>query len=231
MSVPSLAGDPRSSILDPRSSKHVICLIGGIGSGKSRVAAELVRRGARVVSGDAIGHEALRQPEIRERVVQRWGSTILDEHGEVSRRKLGAIVFADPGERQALEALVFPWIGRRLDEEVRTACADPKAQLVVVDAAVLLEAGWYGCCDWIVYVHAPRPVRLRRLAEQRGWNEKEVDARARAQLALTAKASRADFAVDNSGPADQLARQLDFVLSHLGAARRLAEVGSCGTNR
>src|SRR5262245_28692954 len=134
--------DPRSSILDPRSSKPVIGLIGGIGSGKSRVAEEFARRGGRVVSGDQAGHEALRQSDIRARVVERWGKPVLDEQGEVSRRAVGRIVFADADERQALEAMVFPYIERRLREQIAEAKADPGVALVVLDAAIMLEAGW-----------------------------------------------------------------------------------------
>src|SRR5262245_2345367 len=84
----------------------VIGLIGGIGSGKSRVAAEFACRGGRVISGDELGHEALRQPGIKEQVVRRWGPEVLNEKDDVDRRKLGAIVFADAAQRKALEALV-----------------------------------------------------------------------------------------------------------------------------
>jgi dephospho-CoA kinase len=184
-----------------------------MGSGKSQVAAELARRGARVISGDQIGHEALRQPEILAQVLARWGKGVLDEAGNVSRQKLGAVVFADPQERRGLETLVFPWIGRRLAEEV--AATDPTVPLIVVDAAVMLEAGWNSCCDVVVYVHAPRPVRLKRLAEQRGWSEKEVDARAQAQLSLTEKASRAAFVLENAGTLEQLGLQIDALLRQL----------------
>src|SRR3954470_996810 len=149
----------------PDSRTPVIGLIGGIGSGKSRVAAEFVRHGARVVSGDQAGHEALRQPELRSRVLERWGPEVLDEKGEINRRRLGAMVFADPAELRALEALVFPWIERRLRAEI-DAAAHEGVPLVVLDAAVMLEAGWDKVCDRIVYVHTPREQRLQRLAEQ-----------------------------------------------------------------
>src|SRR4051794_35604604 len=76
--------------------KPVVGLIGGIGSGKSRVAAEFARRGARVVSGDDLAHAALRQPEVREQVARRWGPQVLDAQGEVNRRRLAEIVFAEP---------------------------------------------------------------------------------------------------------------------------------------
>ena len=200
--------------------KAVIGLVGGIGSGKSRVAAALARRGARVLVGDDLGHEALRQPDLRGRVAEEFGPEVLAPCGEVNRRKLGAVVFADPARRRALEAIVFPWIERRIREEVARAQGDPDVRLIVLDAAVLLEAGWNSVCDRLVYVDVPRPVRLRRLAEQRGWSEKEVEARESAQLPLTEKANRADFAVDNSGPPEALEPQLDDLLRRLpgGAA-------------
>ena len=198
--------------------KPVVALIGGIGSGKSRIAAELVRRGGYVIPGDQLGHEALRQPHIRAEVVRRWGSEVLDAAGEVDRKKLGRRVFADPAELKALEALVFPWIERRFAEETAAARADPAVRVIVLDAAILLEAGWRKFCDRVVYVHAPRPARLRRLAEQRGWGAKEVEGRERAQLSLTEKASRADDALDNSGSPDDISRQVDGLLRRWGLA-------------
>jgi dephospho-CoA kinase len=197
--------------------KLVVGLIGGIGSGKSRVGALFAERGARVISGDALGHEALRQPDIKARVVERWGQDVLTGAGEIDRRRLGARVFADTAELRALEALVFPYIGSRLQEEVAKAQADPEVRLVLVDAAVMLEAGWAAACDRLVYVHAPRAERLRRLA-QRGWGAKEVEARERMQLPLTDKVSRADVALDNSGPAEETARQVDALLRQWGLA-------------
>ena len=102
---------------------------------------------------------------------------------------------------------------------IHRANADPTVRLIVIDAAVLLEAGWNAVCDWIVYIHAPRAERLRRVREDRGWSEKEVEARERAQMSLTEKVSRADFAVDNSQAPDHLAHQLDALLGRLGVAK------------
>jgi dephospho-CoA kinase len=202
--------------MQTRERKPVAGLIGGIGSGKSRVADLFAARGARVVSGDALGHEALRQPAIRSEVVGRWGPAVLDERGEIDRRKLGRLVFAGAAERRALEALVFPWIERRLQEEIATAQADPKVVLVLMDAAIMLEAGWDRWCDWLVFVDAPREQRLRRLAEQRGWSEKEVESRERAQMPLAEKQNRAGFTVDNSSSLEDTARQVDELLRRWG---------------
>jgi dephospho-CoA kinase len=198
--------------------KPVIGLIGGIGSGKSRVAEAFAWHGAYLISGDQLGHEALRQPDIIAQVVRRFGPEVLDEHGSIIRRRLGAVVFADPAERRVLEAMVFPWIERRFAAEVKAAQAEPRVALIVFDAAILLEAGWNKRCDWIVYVHAPREVRLQRLAEQRGWSAKEVEARENAQMPLTDKVTRADFVVDNSGPPGQLESQVRNLLQQWGVA-------------
>jgi len=196
--------------------KIVFGLIGGMASGKSTVAAQFQERGAKVISGDQLGHEALRQPDIRDRVVGRWGTEVLDASGAIDRQKLGKIVFADEAELRALEALLFPWIERRSREEI--AAAD--AGVVVLDAAVLLEAGWNRLCDTVVYVHAPRWLRLQRLAGQRGWKAEEVEARERLQMSLTEKVSRADAVIDNSGSPEDVARQVDDLL-HVEASCNL----------
>jgi dephospho-CoA kinase len=196
--------------------KPVVGLIGGIGSGKSRVAAEFARRGALIIAGDQLGHEALRQPVVKEQVVRHWGDGILDEKGEIDRRKLGRIVFANPAELRALEGMTFPWIERGIEEGIRRARADEAVALVVLDAAILLEAGWNRYCDRIVYVHTPRALRLARVAAQRGWSAKEVDARARAQMSLTDKVSRADDVVDNSRSPEETARQVETLLRRWG---------------
>ena len=195
--------------------KTIIGLIGGLGSGKSRVAAELEKYGARVINADALGHEALRQQDIREQLAKRWGKEVLDDHGEIIRAKVARIVFADAAERQFLERLVHPYIGRRLREEIDVA----REPLVVLDAAIMLETGWNNVCDRLVYVHAPRALRLKRLAEQRGWSAKEVAAREQAQLSLSDKANRADGAVDNSGSPEHLARQVALLLGRWGIAK------------
>src|SRR5882672_6355200 len=112
---------------------RVIGLIGGIGSGKSQVARMFVEEtGGRIISGDALGHEALKQSEVRDAVARRWGAAVLDDRGEVDRRKLGGIVFADRSDLTVLEALVHPWIKRRLGEDVEAYRRDASVPLVVL---------------------------------------------------------------------------------------------------
>jgi len=195
---------------------HVIGLIGGIGSGKSEVARFLREAGAIVLSGDTVGHEALRQPELKTRIVEHFGKEVLDEQGEIQRRKLGAIVFANADERRALEEIVHPWIKRRLREELAEARTRPDVLLIVIDAAIMLEAGWDDLCDELVFIEVPRALRLERIRRQRGWTAKEVDAREQAQLPLTEKARRANTIVHNAGSLDDLRRQINTLLERWG---------------
>jgi dephospho-CoA kinase len=192
--------------------KPVLGLIGGMGSGKSFIAAEFAKHGGRIISGDLAGHAALRQPDIKAKLVERWGSKILNESGEIDRRAVAKVVFNDDAERKALEDCVFPFIEQHFREESAKARLDPAVRFVVLDAAIMLEAGWNNVCDRLVYVNSPRDLRLRRLAEQRGWTEQEVEARERAQLPLEEKQRRADAVIDNSGTPDEVAAQVERLL-------------------
>jgi dephospho-CoA kinase len=191
-----------------RGRKPVVGLVGGIGSGKSVVARLFAELGAAVVDADQLGHEALRQPAIRQAVADRWGPDVLDGAGEVDRRKLAARVFADPAERQALEALVLPEIRRRTAAALDEAERDPAKTMIVLDAAILLETGWRQVCDRIVYVDTPRDERLRRVAAGRGWTTQEVEAREAAQWPVARKAALADAVIDNAGGLAHTRRQV-----------------------
>jgi dephospho-CoA kinase len=187
-----------------------------VGSGKSLAAAEFAKYGGRIVSGDAFGHEALRRPEIKEQVIRHWGHGILNDQGEVDRRKLGAVVFADPKERQALETLVFPWIEKRIDEEIVRAMNDSQVNFVMLDAAIMLEAGWAERCDKIVFVDTPRDERVRRLGQERGWMAQQIEEREKAQWPLNEKQMRADATLDNSGSPEALAQQIRKLVAQWG---------------
>ncbi len=193
--------------------KPVIGIVGGIGSGKSAVAVSLARFGGRIIDADQLGHAALRQPEIKEQIVSRWGGDLLDEQGEIVRRRLGAIVFASETERQALEALVHPWIAGKIREQIAAAQADPDVRYILLDAAILLEAGWFRECDRLIFVEVPAGQRLERLRASRGWSAADLEARERAQLPLTEKAARADHILKNDGTLAELHQRVDDLVA------------------
>jgi dephospho-CoA kinase len=192
--------------------KPVIGLIGGIGAGKTTAARCFADRGGLVIDADAIGHDALRQPEIVAKIVERWGARVRKPDGSLDRRAIGKIVFANPTERNALEQLVFPFIGEGCRQQIAHAQHDPAARFVVLDAAVLLEAGWNKEVDWIVYIDAPREVRLARVSKRTGWTEAELTAREAAQWPEDVKKARADAVIDNSAGPEELQRQVDRLL-------------------
>ena len=195
--------------------KPVLGLVGGIGAGKSTVADALVRHGGRVVAADSLGHEALERPDILARVVEIWGERgILTPDGKVDRKKFGRIVFPSPVERSRLEHLVHPYIEGRIREEIGKAVADPAAKFVVLDAAIMLEAGWDGVCDKLIYVDAPRPIRLERVQRQRKWTDHDLANREAVQMPCEKKKERADAVVDNGGLPEATAAQVDELVKN-----------------
>lgn len=211
-----MPGHPEPAAAHPPGRKPVIGLVGGIGAGKSAAAAAMAARGGRVIDADRLGHEALESPEVKRQLVARWGDRVLKPDGTANRRAIAGIVFDDPAELRVLEGLVFPHIGRRAREEVAAAQADPAVRFVVLDAAVMLEAGWSDACDRIVFVDAPREVRLARLADRSGWSPEQVVAREAAQLPLAEKLRRADAVLVNDADRGRLQERVDRLLAEWG---------------
>ena len=185
----------------------VIGIIGGIGSGKSVVSEYLRKLGATVLDVDRFGHEVLRRPKIREAAVRRWGHHILNQAEEIDRRTLAGIVFnpENPRELEFLENLTFPDITARIQNKLNQ-CAVAEIRVLILDAAVMMKAGWDDFCDVILYVSAERNLRLKR-SRQRGWTETQFSAREAAQLPVEQKRDRANVIIDNNGTIDQTYRQ------------------------
>jgi dephospho-CoA kinase len=223
---------PASGLPRPRGPwKHgpipVVGLIGGIGAGKTRVAEDLASRGALVLDADAIGHTLLQQTPARELVLRRFGDGILDRSGaeaegppRIDRRALGAIVFADPAAKRDLEAILHPRMRRTFERAIARAVRLGRAKAVVLDAAVLLEAGWNELCDTVVFVDAPRERRLARLEAQRGWGAETLDARERAQWPLDQKRARADHVLINDAAPEALTAAVDTLWQTILAPSR-----------
>lgn len=190
----------------------VIGIVGGVASGKSLVAEQLQRLGAVILEADRVGHAVLREPEIIRALRERWGDSVVDQDGQINRAAVAQIVFAPPprGIEQLafLEQLTHPRIGTRLQARLQELAQDRETCVVVLDAAVLLKAGWDRFCDKILFVEASRAQRVER-ARQRGWSEAEFAAREAAQEALEEKRNRADVVIDNSGSPTETWRQVE----------------------
>jgi len=200
----------------PQWQKPVVGLIGAIGAGKSTVAQCLARRGGSVVDADRLGHEVLQEPEIRPILVARWGPEILNDQGGLDRSKIAAIVFRDPNEREFLQGLMFPRIHAREDEAFRAADQNPNVRFHVLDAAVLLEAGKQDRCQKLLYVDAPREVRIARVHARQQWDEAELTRREHAQWSLERKQALANASIWNDSTPEVLQARVDHVLREWG---------------
>ena len=190
---------------------HVIGIVGGVASGKSLVARQLSELGVAVLEADRIGHEVLRREGTEAAARSRWGEAVFGPEGRIDRRRLARIVFAPPPdgprEREYLENLTHPEIGRLVRQEIsRLAIGGQK--LVVLDAPLLTESGWDRFCNTIIFVDAPRALRLAR-AKSRGWSEEDFAAREDAQDSLDSKRERADVTIDNSRSVESTKAQIE----------------------
>lgn len=204
---------PANDASTPRcDSLRVIGVVGGIGSGKSEVARRLGELGALVIDVDRVGHEVLEDADVKEALCARWGPTILTSDGRIDRRLVSERVFAREQEAQQersfLESVVHPRIGQRLGRILECARHQVPGPVVVLDAALLFEAGWDRYCDEIIFVDAPEDVRRRR-ALGRGWSVAEWRAREAAQLPLEEKRRRATVVLVNAGTLDDLRQSVD----------------------
>jgi dephospho-CoA kinase len=184
-----------------------IGLVGGVASGKSLAGKMLVDLGAVLLDADRTGHAVLAEDaDARKAVVNRWGNAILRSDDQVDRAAIGRHVFAETAagaaDRKFLEDLLHPRIGRRLNQQ-RDAAAAAGKPAVVLDAPLLLEAGWGTICDLVLMIDSPRDLRLER-ARSRGWSETEFDRREAAQWPPDEKRRLADVVIPNQGTDEEL---------------------------
>jgi len=197
----------------------IIGLAGGVASGKSLVADYFQQLGAVALNADRAVHDALRDGEVKEAIRGRWGEAAFDDEGHVDRAALAKIVFAPPPEgpehRAALEGITHPRVEAAFRQRIDELAEQGTVPAVVIDAPLLLEAGWADSCDKIVFVHTPAAERLRR-ATARGWTEADFAAREAAQQSLQSKREAADVVLDNSGPVDETYAQIDAFWREMG---------------
>ena len=182
----------------------VIGLTGGIGSGKSTVSQFLAELGAVILDADKVGHGALKSDtELRQEVITAFGRQILTANGGIDRKKLGEIVFKGPDSLSRLNQIMHP----RMYEIIKAQLEDYRRQgvaVVVLEAPLLLEAGWTPLVDEVWVTVASEATVLRRLKERAELSEKEALARIRSQLALEERVKHADVVINTDCDLDEL---------------------------
>lgn len=189
-------------------------LTGGIGSGKSTVAAMLAERGAVIVDADRLARDAVAvgTPGLRQ-VVERFGPAVMAGDGALDRGALAGLVFDDPDALADLNAIVHPPV--RAAIAARVAELEGTDSVVVLDIPLLVESGRSYGESQVIVVDCPEEVAVARLAEHRGMDPADARRRIAAQVSRADRRARADVVIENDGSLDDLRRQVDAVWDRL----------------
>jgi dephospho-CoA kinase len=200
-------------------------LTGGVASGKSTVARMLEGLGARIIDADHVGHELLRASRATyHELLRSFGNGILDSTGQIDRRRLGAIVFADPAKLRDLNGILHTRIMARVEELAAQYHAESPGAVIVVDAALLFEAGIGGRFTKVLVVWCRPEQQIERLMAK-GLSLQEAEQRIAAQMPVDQKRRRADYEIDSSGTLENTRAQVEALypeLQRLGSGTRLS---------
>jgi len=194
--------------------KPIIGIIGGIGSGKSTVAAEFAKLGCKVIDADKIAHELLDEPAVKAKVVGLFGRTILDLEGKIDREKLAEVVFADAQKLSLLNEIIHPLVLQRAEELIKQYDRQNQVKAIVLDMPLLVEVGWDKRCDKLIFVVCEQKLRLDR-AKKLGFDKNQVKIRENFQISLDNKANLADNTIENNSDFSVLARQVTDIFSYI----------------
>ncbi|MEA2517725.1 MAG: dephospho-CoA kinase [Actinomycetota bacterium] len=197
----------------------LVGLTGGIGAGKSTFAALLAERGAVIIDADKLGHEVLAPGEPAwHSVVDQFGDEILSAGSmDIDRKVLARIVFSDPAKLTALNAITHPAIMRKIADKLETLRGTD--QIVVLDAALIVELGLAGSIDVTIVVASDTEIRRARLISDRGMTAQGVDERIAAQARPEELIAKADIVVTNNGALEALGNEADRVWAELEGRR------------
>ena len=197
----------------------IIGLTGGIASGKSTVASTLGTWGAYVIDADKLGHNAyISGTQAFTHVVTAFGDDIIGADGEVDRRSLGGKVFGNPERLKKLTDIVWPAIMRTAEQEIASAKAENLNRVVVLEAAVLIEADWLSLVDQVWVTVVEPSVAIERASARDGVDAAAIQARIDAQLSNDERIAKAHDVIHNSGDQSHLIEQLRQLWAGISAA-------------
>jgi dephospho-CoA kinase len=193
--------------------KPIIGILGGVGSGKSTVAAEFAKLGCAVINADEIAHNLLDNRDLRKKVVARFGREILSRGGKIDRRKLAGIVFAGARNLAALNRIIHPLVFKGVRELIKKANRQSRVKAIVLDMPLLMEVGWAKRCDKLIFVKCRQKIRVKRSQRAAILEKVELKYREKFQISLDKKESIADNTIDNNSGFSALAGQVTDIFS------------------
>lgn len=192
----------------------VLGLTGGIGTGKSQVGKILAGLGASIINADTLGHRVY-EPDTAgwAEVVNAFGEDVLSATREVDRKKLGSVVFSDPRALERLNAIMHPRIYGLIEDEIEVLKETGREE-VVVEAALLIEAGWTPLVDEIWVTTSPEELVVERLQKRNGLSEEAIRARISSQMSQEERIKHAVEVIDNSSSLPELSRRVQQLWEH-----------------
>jgi dephospho-CoA kinase len=187
---------------------RVIGLTGNIASGKSEISKILKKLGAVIIDMDKIGKEVQTKniDNVVKKIKEAFGSEFV-RNGKVDRKKLGDFVFKNKEALQKLNKIMIPAMTKLLKEKLKEY-KEKSAEVVVIDAAILFEAGWDKYADEVWVVYAPRELQLKRLMNREKISENQALARINAQMDIYKKMKKADYIINNVGDLNNVKKQV-----------------------
>lgn len=187
----------------------VICLTGGMASGKSTASKFLQAQGAQLIDADKLGHRVY-DPGTSgfDKVISTFGADLVAADGQIDRKALGAKVFGKPDELKKLTDIVWPEIRQLAETEISEYASKNPSAVVVLEAAVLFEAGWEDIGDEIWVVVIDREIAIERSIARDGFDRAAVESRLDSQLSNAERISKASLVIDNSKTAEDMQQQL-----------------------
>jgi dephospho-CoA kinase len=195
--------------------KPIIGILGGIGSGKSTVAAEFAKLGCRIIDADNIARELLGREAVREKIVGLFGESILDSADKINRKKLAEIAFADVDKLSSLNSILHPLVLARAEQLIEQYKRQPQVKAIVLDMPLLAEVGWDKRCDRLIFVDCKRQLRTARMKEKGGFDENQLKIRENFQISLDKKASISDNTINNNSDLLVLTKQVTDIFSYI----------------
>jgi len=201
--------------VDKPVRKPIIGILGGVGSGKSSVAAELAKLDCAVIDADKIAHELLNEPSVKKEVSNSFGQAVLDRTGKINHKKLADVVFADGDKLSTLNRIVHPLVLAQAEQLIEQYNHQQQVRAIVLDMPLLVEVGWDKRCDKLIFVDCKQQIRLKRAKKMGVLSKNQLKIRENFQISLDKKATIADNTVDNNSGFSALAKQVANIFSYI----------------
>ncbi|MGQ9845665.1 MAG: dephospho-CoA kinase [Caldisericia bacterium] len=194
----------------------IIGLTGNIASGKSKISEYLKTKGYKIIDADLIGKTILEDEFIKNKLIRVFGKEILNDDNSINRKKLGTIVFSSKVNLEKLNRITLPILTKKVKKKLNEY-KRKKEKIVILDAAILIEARWYKIVDeiWVVYTNPD--IQLERLIKRESYTIDEAKNRIFAQMDINTKLKYADVIINNSFDWEKTKSQIDEEIERLNS--------------